>query len=593
MSFYTCIISKKYIFLLTAFQLLPIWSILSSDEYLNEINKQIIVQATVTCNDSLFFLKETIIKNYFDSLCYKVDCTKENQFSAILSDDTKEDLQLLKTISFIPILFYGNDTNEDYLHRNGNSGVIKLIESGYIKFKKKDTFDIYTLNNKKLLTNFNEEYNWFFTNNKIICNQLIKVNNIEGTIDDFIDLLNSLKSIKNIPKNNTYYLLNVEKIQILKYIVENFKILDNEIKQIIPFIVNNQGLTFLHMASYIGDVDTTLDLIDINTHIDLTDKNNSTPLQYAVIGDNIFIARRLLKSHSNPDVQNNTGNTALHFAASKSYMGIFLLLLSAGANPKIKNYHGQTCADVRNMYGDTIFHFANDIKIIRHLLAAGLNPNCTDDQGNTPLITAVLKNNMEIVDALIQANADLDIKNNSGSTALSYAISNEKTEIVDRLIQANVNVDLPDNSGNTPLYYACLYQLEEIIILLIQANVNMNVQNNAGLTALHIAVLSNNKIIVDHLVKAGADLDMQNDNGSTALLFAQSQGNEEILRYLIDAKANLNSKDQYGNTVLHYAASARNQEIVAILLLAGANPRIKNNDNITASRYIFAMKHWS
>lgn len=81
--------------------------------------------------------------------------------------------------------------------------------------------------------------------------------------------------------------------------------------------------------------------------------------------------------------------------------------LKAGMNP-----------NTSNDYGDTVLHIAvnhNHEKVVELLLEAGADPNKQDSYGNTPLLLVCTKNgNSDIARMLIQAGAKGDIKNMFG-----------------------------------------------------------------------------------------------------------------------------------------------------------------------------------
>lgn len=57
--------------------------------------------------------------------------------------------------------------------------------------------------------------------------------------------------------------------------------------------------------------------------------------------------------------------------------------------------------------------------------------NCTDSNGNTPLIRASLQDNRDMAVVLIQNGADVEIRNDAGETAQSVAKSTQMKELLE------------------------------------------------------------------------------------------------------------------------------------------------------------------
>lgn len=80
----------------------------------------------------------------------------------------------------------------------------------------------------------------------------------------------------------------------------------------------------------------------------------------------------------------------------------------------------------------------NDIRIemVKLLIKAGANVNCTDVDGNTPLIHATLNGYTEIVRLLINAGANVNKRNKSGNSPLTL-INKVKMPNIYKLLKEN------------------------------------------------------------------------------------------------------------------------------------------------------------
>ena len=66
-------------------------------------------------------------------------------------------------------------------------------------------------------------------------------------------------------------------------------------------------------------------------------------------------------------------------------------------------------------------------------MAAGTDVNAKDEDGYTPLYSAVLGGRKEIAELLIAKGADVNTKTNDGKTALDWAVGRGYVKIADLL----------------------------------------------------------------------------------------------------------------------------------------------------------------
>ena len=66
---------------------------------------------------------------------------------------------------------------------------------------------------------------------------------------------------------------------------------------------------------------------------------------------------------------------------------------------------------------------AGNASQVRGLLEAGIDPNITDEHGNTPLMMAANRGDLASVDMLLYAGADVNAKGRDGVTPLLAGLS--------------------------------------------------------------------------------------------------------------------------------------------------------------------------
>ena len=83
-----------------------------------------------------------------------------------------------------------------------------------------------------------------------------------------------------------------------------------------------------------------------------------------------------------------------------------------------------------------------------------INPDLTDNEGNSLLSLAVQSNSFQIVNYLINSGASVNSQNKSNNTPLHYALSFHNYEIADMLIKSGANEKVQNKVGMTP--WECL-----------------------------------------------------------------------------------------------------------------------------------------
>ncbi len=101
------------------------------------------------------------------------------------------------------------------------------------------------------------------------------------------------------------------------------------------------------------------------------------------------------------------------------------------------------------------------------LLSAGADIDGTSgDNGNTPLMEAVVNRDEKIIKELLREGCDTDIQNKNGQTALIIAVANGYTEIAEDLIVHKADISPSDSLGMTARKYAELFHHTQIMTLL-------------------------------------------------------------------------------------------------------------------------------
>uniref|UniRef100_A0A8C4IVA3 Ankyrin repeat and sterile alpha motif domain-containing protein 1B n=1 Tax=Dicentrarchus labrax TaxID=13489 RepID=A0A8C4IVA3_DICLA len=215
----------------------------------------------------------------------------------------------------------------------------------------------------------------------------------------------------------------------------------------------------------------------------------------------------------------------------------------------------------------------------------GLNVNCTDSTGYTPLHHASLNGHREVVLKLLQFEAstniadskgcfplhlaawrgDVDIvrilmhhgpshcrvnqQNHERETALHCAAQYGHTEVVSELLQELTDPTMRNSQQETPLDLAALYGRLQVVRMLVSAHPNLMTSHTRKHTPLHLAARNGHHSTVQTLLEAGMDVNCVTENGS-ALHEAALFGKMDVVRLLLHSGIETNLRDSQGRTAL-------------------------------------------
>ena len=226
---------------------------------------------------------------------------------------------------------------------------------------------------------------------------------------------------------------------------------------------HSRSLTALHLACERGKVKCVEILVAKGANLLVRAKGGSTPLHLACKGGYHTFTSVLITEETLTACDYTRGWTPLHYACQyhriecvKQILDGFskLLLLFQKTYPGdiyILSFHS-----LRNQDGRTILHHAfmrNDIQFVENLLNLGADPNVQDNEGVTPLMSALWchgsDTDMNILSLLLSLDWKPDIKDNSGRTALHHSAKCVDIRIPLMLISAGCDIKAVDNYGQT------------------------------------------------------------------------------------------------------------------------------------------------
>ncbi|MCG8340757.1 MAG: ankyrin repeat domain-containing protein, partial [Cytophagales bacterium] len=315
---------------------------------------------------------------------------------------------------------------------------------------------------------------------------------------------------------------------------------------IIDLLVNlkdENGDTPLFKAIKEGRVARVEDALDKGADVNLVDSDNQTPLHCAAAGGYAEIVQMLLAQGAPVDAQDSKKQTPLHCAAAGGYAEIVQMLLDEGADHTAEDDNGKTPLAL-----------TDDMDVTEKLI------DLQDDEGKTALMRVIEGGRREEAFALIAKGADVTIPDKEGNTPLHSAVEKDDREMVNKILsKSGVNTSARNSKGETPLLVGIKIGVQEEIIEALIDRWDLK-----GDTPLTDAIENGSVEEVEALINAGASLSLTDNESNTPLLRAVKKDIKDIAVALAMARAILeknnttvNQGDAKGKPPLSYAVEKR------------------------------------
>lgn len=248
----------------------------------------------------------------------------------------------------------------------------------------------------------------------------------------------------------------------------------------------------------------------------------------------------------------------------------------------------------------------NDINVSLNKEIKEIKPasDKTDENGNDPLMVAIIENNEELVKKLLKENEnwDLNIKNKDGNTALHLAVIGENENILKFLLQYPLKFNNRNNDNDNALTLAMNSKNENILNILLEKNPKFSFKKKKdGKVPLVMAVDDKKFSTAMQLIRHGATTLVKDSEGSFILFKLLELENEfkEIIEIEIANKKDekekkdkkeeknyeeqvVNVKDADENTLIMRACKENRKKAVEYLLTKKPSLINKNKDGDTA-----------
>ena len=248
---------------------------------------------------------------------------------------------------------------------------------------------------------------------------------------------------------------------------------------------------------------------------------------------------------------------------------VFLLCLTSPAALAQPTFH-EACA-------------LGEVAAVREYLAAGADPNGTDEHGGRPLsyviqagVEAPLSSHLKVAELLAEAGASLDAAGKpEGDAWPPLHATLEKGAPFEELTWLLLRLGADPNlsaSGTTPLHIAARDKASPLQLrLLLDAGADPKIKDLRGRSAFSVLVTSPNPSLEKArlLLDSGADpnetRNSEDGQDVTALMDAAENAAPDLVRLLLSRGALFHLSDSNGRTAFDHAVAARREDNAALL----------------------------
>ncbi len=163
----------------------------------------------------------------------------------------------------------------------------------------------------------------------------------------------------------------------------------SETKRININLVDSRQRTILHNASYHGDIGIIKCLISAGANLNITDKDDCTPLCVAIREQRFDAAKLLIEGGADVNIGGGIYGSALHLAVVRTNLQLSDMMIKRGAEVNVEDSDGNTPLHfIMNVFSK------NETKyqaIAESLVMSGAKPNCKNMELWAPVHIAARK----------------------------------------------------------------------------------------------------------------------------------------------------------------------------------------------------------
>lgn len=221
--------------------------------------------------------------------------------------------------------------------------------------------------------------------------------------------------------------------------------------------------------------------------------------------------------------------------------------------------------------------------------------NVQDENGNSPLIYAVINGHVEIAEFLCDEEADIEACNKDGWNPMHMAAIHGKSEIIVFLAQRGADINAINGlNGSTALHQAILNLRIGVIKVLLKHDALHDISDKTGMTAMDAAVQRGSNECIDLMQRAHAlPRTRKQYPGLHGLINAVENSDiEAVQTLLLSSEINIGTIDDDGKTALHKSCEKGLKDIASILCNNRADVNAKERWDGNTPLHFAAMNGW-
>jgi ankyrin repeat protein len=275
---------------------------------------------------------------------------------------------------------------------------------------------------------------------------------------------------------------------------------------------DQRGVTALHRACEVGNIEIIMDLIDNGADLNIQDNWGQTPFfclcRKGGIDPDIIIS--LVDRGANVNIQDNTGKTPIMVLYETGDNETIMALVDRGADLNIQNIHGSTLL--------MLACEKRDLGTVMTLLDRRVKLNLQEvNKGKTALMISLRFGHSFSVDialALLEKGANPNIVDqtnmNDNVTALELVIDQDESDIVKQMFLALIEKGADIHANPDLIAQVMVRRHLETAEVLIDNGIDVNIVFKTyypGMTALDAAIKSGFIDLAFKLMMMGANFD--------------------------------------------------------------------------------------
>jgi len=332
------------------------------------------------------------------------------------------------------------------------------------------------------------------------------------------------------------------------------------------------GATPLSLCIENGDVEAVRRIIVSGADLYMPDVSGMPPLTRAIYDGELAIARLLVAAGARADTATTgSGETPLLAAywkyseSSRQYKSAWLQFIDdlESASPDYDFRHASVSFDLLHDNRD-------EHHVVAALLDPDLNLDALDEDGHTPLTTAIALRRNTTVEALLSLGADPNYHDNAGNVPLLLARNTRDNSLVAMLKERGAEEILSDEN----LLAAVAMGDIDAVEYMLESGMEATTTGRNGYSAFMYAVQSGESRLADLIESHGGG-----ETLSDAFISELARsGNVESIRLLLDRGLDLDTAAEGERSLLDIAVSSGHAELAVLLRDAGAKVDLAQGD---------------